>query len=397
MIKTPLSTVIGGAFWTPGATILGSTRVTLDTIIKSLFANGEQGFAYDPNDLTTLYQDAAGTIPVTAAGQPVGLMKDKSGRDKHASQSVSALRPVLRQTLILGNDRVVNGDFSNGVSGWGAPSKATFIATAGRATLTATDVPIGQVAQSIANLAGKTVEVSCDYFNKTGAGTVFIALWSGTATTGSAGGTAANGTLKFMATLPTPHAGNLVLQINGAAVGDAVQFDNVTLKEVTGYRTAQNYLEFDGVDDLLQPASFSLAAPFSTMHCIESISGVSNTQALLSSTASGYLYISENTVVGVQQTTENPQMTISRNKADTIYHKSDESGVLLKTNSASSLRTDLVHVDPYATADKFIGRFNASSGSAASMKYYGGIAIRRSLTESEELALRSLFNKRIGA
>ena len=70
--------MIGGAFWTPGATILGSTSATLDTIIKSLFANSEQGFAYDPNDLTTLYQDAAGNIPVTAAGQPVGLMLDKS-------------------------------------------------------------------------------------------------------------------------------------------------------------------------------------------------------------------------------------------------------------------------------------------------------------------------------
>ena len=50
----------------------------LNGLIKSLFMAGEVGFAYDPNDLTTLYQDAAGTIPVTAAGQPVGLMLDKS-------------------------------------------------------------------------------------------------------------------------------------------------------------------------------------------------------------------------------------------------------------------------------------------------------------------------------
>lgn len=78
MIKTPLSTVIGGAFWTPSATIIGSSSKNLTQLIKSLFANQEQGFAYDPNDLSTLYQDAAGTIPVTAAGQPVGLMLDKS-------------------------------------------------------------------------------------------------------------------------------------------------------------------------------------------------------------------------------------------------------------------------------------------------------------------------------
>lgn len=78
MIKTPLSTVIGGAFWTPEATILGSASRTLNQIIKSLFANNEQGFAYDPNDLSTMFQDAAGTIPVTGAGQPVGLILDKS-------------------------------------------------------------------------------------------------------------------------------------------------------------------------------------------------------------------------------------------------------------------------------------------------------------------------------
>ncbi|WP_168377799.1 hypothetical protein [Acinetobacter cumulans] len=78
MLKTPLSTVIGGAFWTPSATILGGTSKTFNQIIKSLFANGEQGFAYDPNDLSTMFQDASGTAPVTGAEQPVGLMFDKN-------------------------------------------------------------------------------------------------------------------------------------------------------------------------------------------------------------------------------------------------------------------------------------------------------------------------------
>lgn len=102
MIKTPLSTVIGGAFWTPGVTILGSSSKNLTQLIKSLFSLGEQGFAYDPNDLTTLYQDAAGTIPVTAAGQPVGLIKDKSGRNNHALQTVSASRPILQRNATTG-------------------------------------------------------------------------------------------------------------------------------------------------------------------------------------------------------------------------------------------------------------------------------------------------------
>lgn len=79
MLKTPLSTVIGGALWTPKATIVGGTsKKTFNQIIQSLFANSEQGFVYDPNDLTTMFQDASGTVPVTGAGQPVGLMFDKS-------------------------------------------------------------------------------------------------------------------------------------------------------------------------------------------------------------------------------------------------------------------------------------------------------------------------------
>lgn len=102
MIKTPLSTVIGGAFWTPKATILGSASKTLNQLIKSLFENNEQGFAYDPNDLTTMYQDAAGTVPVTGVGQPVGLILDKSGRGNHASQTTSASRPLLQRNATTG-------------------------------------------------------------------------------------------------------------------------------------------------------------------------------------------------------------------------------------------------------------------------------------------------------
>lgn len=65
--------------------------------IPSLFANGEQGAWYDPSDFTTMFQDAAGTTPVTAIGQPVGLIRDKSGRNNHATQSTATRRPLLQQ------------------------------------------------------------------------------------------------------------------------------------------------------------------------------------------------------------------------------------------------------------------------------------------------------------
>jgi hypothetical protein len=65
-----------------------------------LFATGEQGAWYDPSDLTTLFQDSAGTTPVTAAAQQVGLALDKS------------------QGLVLGPELIPNGDFSNGSANW---------------------------------------------------------------------------------------------------------------------------------------------------------------------------------------------------------------------------------------------------------------------------------------
>jgi hypothetical protein len=62
-----------------------------------LFAAGEQGAWYDPSDFSTLYQDAAGTVPVTDVGQPVGKILDKSGRGHHATQTTATKRPLLQR------------------------------------------------------------------------------------------------------------------------------------------------------------------------------------------------------------------------------------------------------------------------------------------------------------
>lgn len=61
---------------------LGAKRSALGSSAKwtprNLFRSNEQGAWYEPS-LTngTLFQDSAGTLPVTAVGQPVGLMLDK--------------------------------------------------------------------------------------------------------------------------------------------------------------------------------------------------------------------------------------------------------------------------------------------------------------------------------
>lgn len=70
-------------------------------MVRSLFSAGEQGVWYDPSDLSTMFQDAAGTIPVTAVGQPVGKILDKSGRGNHATQTTTASRPTLSARVNL--------------------------------------------------------------------------------------------------------------------------------------------------------------------------------------------------------------------------------------------------------------------------------------------------------
>ena len=84
----------------------------------SLFAAGEQGVWYDPSDMSTLFQDAAGTTPVTAVEQPVGLMLDKSGRGNHASQPTTTARPILSARYNILSNTV----FAGAVSGTDATS-----------------------------------------------------------------------------------------------------------------------------------------------------------------------------------------------------------------------------------------------------------------------------------
>lgn len=80
----------------------GVSRVRpLAAIVAGLWRNGEQGVWYDASDLSTMFQDAAGTLPVYAPGQgqvdpPVGLWLDKR--------------------LPIGSELVLNGDNESSVA-----------------------------------------------------------------------------------------------------------------------------------------------------------------------------------------------------------------------------------------------------------------------------------------
>jgi len=55
---------------------------------------------YDASDNGTLFQDSAGTIAVTADGDPVGYWGDKSGNVRHVVQATPGRRPLYKTSGI---------------------------------------------------------------------------------------------------------------------------------------------------------------------------------------------------------------------------------------------------------------------------------------------------------
>lgn len=121
----------------------------------SLFAQGEPGVWYEPSDFSTMFQNSAGTTPVTAVEQPVGLMLDKSGRGNHAYQPTTTSRPVLsaRVNLLTKTEQ-----FNDGV--W-SKNNATVTANAGVA-------PDGTTTADLITPATGTAFTGVDqYYNNT--------------------------------------------------------------------------------------------------------------------------------------------------------------------------------------------------------------------------------------
>ena len=168
-IKTPLTSI--------SRAVGNILQLTYGQLVKSLFSNGEQGFFYDPNDLSTMFQDSAGTIPVTAAGQPVGLMKDKSGRNNHAFQTNSASRPILRKNATTGANYL---EF-DGSDDFFVTNSIDFTST-DKISLFAGVTKLADIAQIIAELSTGTINASSFYLasGNDGGGNGYTSLSRGT-------------------------------------------------------------------------------------------------------------------------------------------------------------------------------------------------------------------------
>lgn len=143
-----------------------------------LFALGELGMWFDPSDLSSMFQDAAGTIPVTAANQQVGKILDKSGRGNHATQSTGASRPILRNSGAIWflefdgvNDFLVTGNASFTVA-----SEMSVLAGVGKIT----DAAAGTIAEFGSDVT--TANGSFALMGPDGASATYSGSFRGTAT-----------------------------------------------------------------------------------------------------------------------------------------------------------------------------------------------------------------------
>jgi hypothetical protein len=154
-----------------------------------LFALGEPGAWYDPSDLTTMFQDRAGTTPVTAAGQSVGYRMDKSGRGNHAVANSDAARGIYgieplggRRNLLTFTEQFDNAAWNKTSAGTGSlPVVTANAAVAPDGTTTADQVVFNSgVGTASTNWSTLTQNATVSAVNHTGS--VYVRTVSGTAT-----------------------------------------------------------------------------------------------------------------------------------------------------------------------------------------------------------------------
>ena len=232
----------------------------------SLFSGGAPGAWYDPSDYGatgTLFQDSAGTTPVTAVEQPVGLMLDKS-------QGL-ALGPALISPE--------TGPYVSAPAGVTAVGDSALSIVDGAVRVTVTASVNASRMQIVFNgTAGVTYKVQISIASNFGVvPAAFVNVTPSSSTTLVAGSSVLTLYLTAVAT------GAITLRLYPRAtaaasqvVGDYVEFSNISVKELPGNHAFQStsasrpvlkidgngklYLKFDGVDDSLSTNSISFTS-----------------------------------------------------------------------------------------------------------------------------------------
>lgn len=166
---------------------------------------------YDPADLSTLFQDRNGSTPVTAPGQPVGLVLDKS------------------RGLAPGPELVINGSFGAGSTGWSDASLAPATATVanGVAVLTSDGVARARLRQTIPVTIGKTYRLTAMISG--GSGEIQCGATAGAGDLLSTGAVT-GAQVRYV----TPTSSPMFLQLTKLTPAGSVTFDDVSVCEIAG-------------------------------------------------------------------------------------------------------------------------------------------------------------------
>ena len=221
--------------------VIGGKRTSLSAAIAALFSSGEQGVWYDPSDFSTLFQDSAGTTPVTAVEQPVGLMLDKS------------------KGLVLGPELVTNGDggtFATGIAGVVSMSAATIsrdatLLPSGSLKVVANgSASCGALLQTFSCTVGAVYRIRGSFFapstnTSSNATAVSCLSYGGSAIDISAQVSAEDvwQTFDFLFTASAVthdlFGWSLDRGVAWGAPGDTCYFDNISIKEIPGNHATQ--------------------------------------------------------------------------------------------------------------------------------------------------------------
>ena len=329
---------------------------------RSIVASNN-GLIYNIQDLSTLFQDAAGTIPVTAVGQPVGLWLDKS------------------QGLELGNELVTNGAFNTDLSGWTQGANVTTTQINGAASMARKGAVNSDLAfrKTIALTLGKTYKL---IFNASVSSCAVKVSNSSPSVGPMAAGT---GTLSYIFTAKSNTAIISFWPTNDLTT---TVIDNISVREIKGNHATQSItasrptliyenglygLSFDGIDDYLN-------LPYMGLYANGSASIVAARDAL-SQTADTYV-ISERSTSNV-----NPKYFPSRQSANAgnmdSYIVNDAAAVVVDTVGSA-----------YGGASNAVIRSVVDSGNNIKLFKNGALAANDNYTRSGTL---TLTNTTIGA
>lgn len=233
------------------ALTIGAATSELSQIIALLRSVG--GSLYLPGQTNRVAADGSGASVLD--GDVVGYVPDLVGSGNALTQATTANKPLIKRVPILGPELVVNGSGDN-TAGWLCPD-ATVATVGGEFVLTAVKTAYPAMFRAFPTVVGKKYLVSGDMRN--GTATTSIAVYpipqQGEVYTSTATSTMTTRTCEFVATGTTTQVA-ASMRTTSAVVGSTAIFDNISVREILGYRDVWT-LNFDGVNDVLSSSAVS--------------------------------------------------------------------------------------------------------------------------------------------